>query len=711
VSEQLTLTEESYSLSIVEDNDLQLTLSGERGPAGADGAAGAAGPNTLTTATTTNLDGFISGNGTNISGATAATSTATANTLVLRSAGGGASFAGLTLSGVTANSGSYAQIGGLTFNVATTSNANLTTTGSGTVIVSGAGGTTIGGGTLTFSPSGFAYGTGAASAHRTALGLGEGDVPIFSGVRTSTIRDATNGSLAATIGQYNFIIYSGRFQFGAQLGAPTLWLDGTGVLSQRSGTTQQELRIHGTYTDNSNYRRLALKMSSAGVAQIVAEGGGSGASGNRIEIDGLRIGKGGSNIATNTALGASALNANTSGGNNTAVGRLALRDNTTGNGNSAFGSLALSNNTAGYSNSAVGIQALANNATGNGNSAFGHQALIGDMISSNNTAIGAQALLNHTSGNSNTAVGSGALSNATSGAQNTVIGTNAGRLIADGTTSNTVTSNSVYLGVNTKALASGQTNQIVIGFDAIGLGSNTAVLGNDSIETTALKGDVGIGTTSPAERLDVVGNIKASDTISAYGTYTDGSNYRRLALKMSSAGVAQIVAEGGGGGAADNRLEFVTGGTTRATISAAGVFSTTITAEAPSFHATNGLVQYGLYQGVRRGGLDWKAASNTGLMVFTGNFAQYIFLRNSDGNVGIGTTSPAERLDVVGNIKASGTIQTGGYAFADLPTSPTTGMRAYITDGAALPLYMANAAGGGSTVTPVFYDGTNWINA
>jgi hypothetical protein len=67
-------------------------------------------------------------------------------------------------------------------------------------------------------------------------------------------------------------------------------------------------------------------------------------------------------------------------------------------------------------------------------------------------------------------------------------------------------------------------------------------------------------------------------------------------------------------------------------------------------------------------------------------------------------------LDVVGSIKSSGTIQTGGYTFATLPT-PTTGMRAYITDGAASPAYMDNAAGGGTTVTPVFYDGTNWINA
>jgi hypothetical protein len=38
-------------------------------------------------------------------------------------------------------------------------------------------------------------------------------------------------------------------------------------------------------------------------------------------------------------------------------------------------------------------------------------------------------------------------------------------------------------------------------------------------------------------------------------------------------------------------------------------------------------------------------------------------------------------------------------------------MRAYITDGADVPLFMANAAGGGSTVTPVFYNGSNWINA
>jgi hypothetical protein len=121
------LTEETYSLTVVEDNDLQLTLSGERGPAGAAGAAGAAGPNTITTSTTApSLTGYIFGNGTTIAGATAAASAATANTLVLRTGTGAASFVGITNTG----------------------NLNLAT------------GTT------------FTYGTGIAASHRTALGLG-----------------------------------------------------------------------------------------------------------------------------------------------------------------------------------------------------------------------------------------------------------------------------------------------------------------------------------------------------------------------------------------------------------------------------------------------------------------------------------------------------------------------------------------------------------
>jgi hypothetical protein len=589
---------DSVSVGLAEPISIVEVRQGAGGPAGATGPAG---PNTLTTATTTNLTGFISGNGTNIAGATAAATTATANTLVLRSAGGGASFAGLNT-----NSGSYAQIGGENFNVATTSNANLTTTGSGTVIVSGAGGTTISGGTLTFSPSGFAYGAGAASAHRTALGLGTGDSPTFAGlnavgngVTTTTlgadgrqswflnnsgvaagqisystpnaepgiliIKGTGRSDIRAVAGmgiaiasyssgsgapaeQFRFslagnmlvgttsetgltsgglrtlgnAIIGGTLAIGNGAGSADLILarDAANTLAQRNGDAQQESRIYGTYTGAGNYRRLALKMSSAGVAQIVAEGGGSGALGNRIEIDGLRIGKGGGNVATNTALGASALNANTTGNDNSAVGQdalfsnttgndnsavgyFSLRNNTTGSSNSAVGFAALQNNTTGNSNSAVGFLSLRNNTTGNNNSAVGYFSLTNNTTGGNNSAVGFAALQDNTTGNNNSAVGISALLSNTTGSSNSAVGRNAGRFIADGTTLNTVTNNSVYLGADTKALASNQTNQIVIGHNATGIGSNTAVLGNDSIETTALKGNVGIGTTSPSALLDV----------------------------------------------------------------------------------------------------------------------------------------------------------------------------------------------------------------
>jgi hypothetical protein len=78
----------------------------------------------------------------------------------------------------------------------------------------------------------------------------------------------------------------------------------------------------------------------------------------------------------------------------------------------------------------------------------------------------------------------------------------------------------LFIGRNTRALANNQTNQIVIGDSAIGLGSNTVVVGNDSIVTTALKGNVGIGTTNPTSAsLTVNGNIWATSlTGSLFGT-------------------------------------------------------------------------------------------------------------------------------------------------------------------------------------------------
>ena len=109
----LTLGSNEYPLTVVDGTALTLSLSGPTGPAGptgATGATGAAGPNTVSTSTSTNLTGYIYGNGTTVGGATAATSAATANTLVLRNVSGDASFGAINASSTITTTGDYATI-------------------------------------------------------------------------------------------------------------------------------------------------------------------------------------------------------------------------------------------------------------------------------------------------------------------------------------------------------------------------------------------------------------------------------------------------------------------------------------------------------------------------------------------------------------------------------------------------------------------------
>jgi len=160
----------------------------------------------------------------------------------------------------------------------------------------------------------------------------------------------------------------------------------------------------------------------------------------------------------------------------------------TGANNSFFGIDAGRNNTTGVNNTANGVDALSSNTTGANNTANGQNALSSNTTGANNTANGVQALRFNTTGFSNTANGVNALLSNTTVGSNTANGFQAGRFIADGTTSLTISNNSVFLGSDTKALANNQTNQIVIGHNAIGAGSNTATIGNTSIVKTILRG-------------------------------------------------------------------------------------------------------------------------------------------------------------------------------------------------------------------------------
>jgi hypothetical protein len=191
----------------------------------------------------------------------------------------------------------------------------------------------------------------------------------------------------------------------------------------------------------------------------------------------------------NTGIGRSALRDTTSGANNTAVGNSALLLNSTGGSNTAVGVSSLSSNITGSSNTAVGYYSL-RNSTGSSNTAIGWWSLLANTTGGGNTGLGRSALKDNTTGGSNVGVGYEALSTNTTGQRNTALGYTAGKKISDGTTDNSISNDSVYIGNATKANASGETNQIVIGYNAIGAGSNSVVLGNDSITKTVLKGSV-----------------------------------------------------------------------------------------------------------------------------------------------------------------------------------------------------------------------------
>ena len=107
-----------------------------------------------------------------------------------------------------------------------------------------------------------------------------------------------------------------------------------------------------------------------------------------------------------------------------------------------------------------------------------------------NSVFGTGGLYSNVAGSSNSVFGCEGLYSMTSGSNTTAVGRNAGRYIANGSSPNETSNNSLYLGAQTKSNASGSLNEIAIGYECIGSGTNTAVIGNDDITETYLKGHV-----------------------------------------------------------------------------------------------------------------------------------------------------------------------------------------------------------------------------
>lgn len=176
-----------------------------------------------------------------------------------------------------------------------------------------------------------------------------------------------------------------------------------GTLGATTASTAVVTTLNSTDTTDASSTTVAAMKTAGGLG--VAKKMFVGLDAN---IYGITVGRGAGAVSTNTAVGASALAANTSGASGVAIGNSALLNNTTA-----------SNNTA------VGYQAGYTNSTGTANVFVGQVA--GKLTTgSYNTFVGDTSGYNASTGTFNAFFGQGSGYLVTTGAKNTVIGSYSG---------------------------------------------------------------------------------------------------------------------------------------------------------------------------------------------------------------------------------------------------------------------------------------------
>ena len=345
-----------------------------------------------------------------------------------------------------------------------------------------------------------------------------------------------------TAGEMAINLVDKKLYIGGTAGTNVIFLDSTAVAGLGTANTFTQLNTFsaGISASGATFSKditvnstMTVGFGGSGLYSNVAFGSGA--------LSDNTIGE------SNVGIGAGALGNNTEGSENIAIGGNSLFSNTTGSRNIAIGSAAVYWSTSSDDNIAIGANVMGSapgyvpgsynvgigtdalksgGFTGESNVAIGYAAAAEDTTGSHNVAIGFESLRNNSTGLYNTSVGSGALRHGNSitvqigGSQMTALGYGAGRYRGTATSALTTGTGGIFIGYQARGSANAQTNEIVIGVDAIGLGSNTAVIGATLQSAATIYGLLNLPSGLSAAGATFTGNISAPNIVNSVNGLT-----------------------------------------------------------------------------------------------------------------------------------------------------------------------------------------------
>ena len=386
-------------------------------------------------------------------------------------------------------------------------------------------------------------GTSVFSPLVDATNLEVTNIKALDGTAAASIANSTGAITVSTLLNVDNLRLDGNTLSSTNTnGAINLTPNGTGQVTITNDALINTVRVGlgaGAVATNTAVGVSALNSNTTG-ARLVAVGANSlfanttGSYSVAVGNDALRFATTGSNVA----IGDSALYSNTTGSSNVAIGTYngsilpALYSNVTGSQNVAIGTGALQANTNASNNTAVGYQAGYSNTTGIYLVAVGYRAAYSNTSGLASTAIGHSALRLNTFGDDNTAVGFVALENNTTGARNSAFGSNA-------LTSNTTGSNNTAVGLQALASNTTASNNTAVGYQAAytntfgdgltavgfkALFSNTTGVANTAV------GGLYTGLYNPALFSNTIGVANSAFAPGALASNTSGSNNTALGV-------------------------------------------------------------------------------------------------------------------------------------------------------------------------------------